>query len=121
MQAYLCGTLKKYLLDKCTDKPLLYLRYVDDIFLIWQHGEDKLEQFHAYVNSLHHNINLTLTSSAANIPYLDVSVSLDGTNIHTSIYTKSTDRHGYLHYNSFHPMHIKQSIAYSQLIRHKRI
>ena len=112
---------EKYLLDNCTDRPFLYLRYVDDIFVIWQHGEDKIEQFHAYVNSLHPNINLTLTSSATNIPYLDVSVSLDGTNIHTSIYTKSTDRHGYLHYKSFHPMHIKKSIGYFQFIRYKRI
>ena len=108
---------KKYLLDNCTDKPFLYLRYIDDIFVIWQHGEDKLEQFHAYVNSLHPNINLTLTSSATNIPYLVVSVSFDGTNIHTSIYTKSTDRH----YKSIRPMHIKKSIVYSQFIRYKRI
>ena len=76
---------KKHLLDSCTDQPFLYLRYVDDIFSIWQHGEDKLEQFHAYVNSMQPNINLTLTSSATNIPYLDVSVSFDSTNIHTSI------------------------------------
>ena len=85
---------EKYLLDNCTDKPFLYLRYVDDIFAIWQHGEHKLEQFHAYVNSIHPNINLTLRLSATNIPYIDVSVSLHGTNIRTSIYTKSTDSHG---------------------------
>ena len=112
---------EKYLLDNCTDKPFQYLRYIDDIFVIWQHSEDKLEQFHAYVNSIHPNINLTLKSFATNIPYLDVSVSFDGTNIHTGIYTKSTDRHGYLHYKSFHPIHIKKSIVYSQFIRYKRI
>ena len=67
--------IEKYLLDNCTDKPFLYLCYIDDIFAIWQHSEVKLEQFHAYVNSIHPNINLTLTSSATNIPYLDVSVS----------------------------------------------
>ena len=70
---------------------------------------------------MHPIINLTLTSSATNIPYLDVSVSFDGTNIHTSIYAKSTDRHGYLHYKSFHPIHIKKSIVYSQFIGYKRI
>ena len=78
---------EKYLLDNCTDKPFLYLCYMDDIFVMWKHGEDKLEQLHAYVNSIHPNINLTLASSATNIPYLDVSVSFDGT---TSIYTKCT-------------------------------
>ena len=112
---------EKYLPDNCTDKPFLYLRNIDDIFGMWHHGEDKLEQFHAYVNSLYPNINLTLTSSATNISYLDVYVSLDGTNMHTSIYTKSTDGHGYLHYRSFHPMNIKKSLVYSQFIRYKRI
>ena len=73
------------------------------------------------MNSIYPNINLTLKSSATNIPYLDVSVSFDGTNLHTSIYTKSTEWHGYLHFNSFHPIHLKKSIVYSQFIRYKRI
>ena len=50
-----------------------------------------------------------------------LSVSFDGTNIHTSICTKPIDRHGYLHYNSLSPIHIKKSIVYSQFIRYKRI
>ena len=112
---------EKYLLDNCTEKPFLYLRYIDDIFAIRQHGEDILEQFHAYVNSIHPNINLTLTSSASNMPYLDVSVSSDGTNIHISIYTKSTNKHGYLNYKSFYPIHIKKNIVYSEFIRYRRI
>ena len=113
--------LEKYMLDNSTVKPFLHLRYIDDIFAIWPHGEDILEQFHAYVNSIHPNINLTSTSSATNISHLDVSVSLDDTNIHTSIYTKSTDGHGYPHYKSFRPILIRKSIVYSQLITHKRI
>ena len=111
---------EKYLLDNCTDKPFLYLRYVDDIFVIRQQDEDKLEQFHVYVNSMHPIINLMLTSSATNISYIDVSISFEGTNVHTSIYTRSTDRHGFLHYQSFHPMHIKKRIVYSQFIKYKR-
>ena len=107
VQTYLCGALKKYLLDNCTDKPFLYLRCIDDIFAIWQHGEYKLEQLHAYVNNIHPNINPAITSYIIHyysIHYLDVSVSFDGTNILTSIYTKSTDRHGCLHYKGFHPI-----------------
>ena len=72
---------EKYFLDNCTGNPFLYLRYMNDIFAIWQHVEDKLKQFHAYVNSIHPKIKLTLTSSATNISYLDVSVSFGGTNM----------------------------------------
>ena len=113
--------LDKYLLDNCTNKPFLYLCYIYDIFVIWQQGEDKLGLFHEYVNSIHPNIKLTSTSSANNISYHDVSASLDDTNIHTSIYTKSTDRHRYLHYKGIHPIHIKKSIVYYQFIGYKRI
>ena len=75
----------------------------------WQHGEDKLEQFYEYVNSMHSNTKLTLTSSAAHICYLDVLVSFDGANIYTCIYKNSTDRHGYLHHKCFHLLHIKKA------------
>ena len=46
MQAYM-RNFEEYMLNNGKDKPFLYLRYIDDIFAIWQHGEDKLEQFHA--------------------------------------------------------------------------
>ena len=90
MQTYLCGTLKKHLLDNCTDKPFLYIRYIDDIFVAWQYSEDKLEQFHEYAYSIHPNIKLKLTSSVTSISFIDVSVSFDGKNIHTSRQTDNT-------------------------------
>ena len=113
--------LENYLFYNCTDKPFIYLLYIDDIIVVWQNGEDKLEQCHEYANSVHPNIKLISTSSETNISYLDVSVSLNDTNLHTSIYTKSTDRHGYLHYKCLHPIHIKKSIVYYQFNRYKRI
>ena len=55
---------EKHLIDNCTDKPFLCLCYIYDIFVIRQHGDDRLEQFHEYVNSIHPGNKLTLTSSA---------------------------------------------------------
>ncbi|KAJ7341595.1 hypothetical protein JRQ81_005891 [Phrynocephalus forsythii] len=52
--------LEQRFLNHCTQKPLLYLRYIDDIFLIWTHGEQSLKKFHQDFNSFHPNINLTL-------------------------------------------------------------
>ena len=97
--------------------------------MIWQHGDDKLEQLHEYAKGKQPNIKLTLTSSATIISYLDVTVPFDGTNIQSirysvcwyresvqsvsclsvdiintldsSVYLSFTDRHGSLHYNSF--------------------
>ena len=41
--------------------------------------------------------------------------------IFTTLHKKPTDSHSYLHYNSCHPVHIKNSIIFCQFIRYKRI
>ncbi len=39
--------LERRLLDTAPDglRPVLYVRYIDDIFMIWSHGSDSLERF----------------------------------------------------------------------------
>ena len=39
----------------------------------------------------------------------------------TTLYTKPTDKHSYLRYDSCHPTHVKQSLPYSQLLRIRRL
>ena len=41
--------------------------------------------------------------------------------IHIDIYINPRDSHQYLHYQSSHPLHIKNSISYSQALRVSRI
>ena len=41
--------------------------------------------------------------------------------LHTDLYIKPTDGHQYRHYQSSHPLHIKNSIPYSQALRVSRI
>ena len=36
------ANLEKNFLQNTHNKPLIYLRYIDDIFLLWTHGEEKL-------------------------------------------------------------------------------
>ena len=48
-------------------------------------------------------------------------ISIRHNELHTSLHTKSTDRHMYLNYNSEHPMSLKNSILFSQFLRLKRI
>ena len=39
--------------------PLIWWRYIDDVFLLWTHGEDKLNDFITYLNNLHPTIKFT--------------------------------------------------------------
>ena len=54
--------------------------------------------------------------------FLDVITKVDKDNqeIYSTLYTKPTDNHGYLDYESCHLIHNKMSIPYSQFLRLKR-
>ncbi|XP_074924975.1 uncharacterized protein LOC142047212 [Chelonoidis abingdonii] len=101
--------------------PLLYLRYIDDIFIIWTHGKETLEKFHHDFNSFHPTINLSLDQSTWEVHFLDTTVQISDGHINTTLYRKPTDRYAYLHASSFHPGHITRSIVYSQALRYNRI
>ena len=45
--------------------PTLWIRYVDATFVIWQHGEDQLLQFHQHLNLLCPNIQFTKRKGAS--------------------------------------------------------
>ena len=101
--------------------PLVWYRYIDDIFFIWTHGEEKLKFFLADLNKYHPNINFTHESNKECINFLDLKVSLLDNKLSTDLYIKPTDRHQYLHYSSSHPDHTKKLIVYSQTLRLNRI
>ena len=98
-------------------QPLKWLRFIDDIFLIWTHGEHKLNQFVEHLNSCVESINFTMEASSKEIPFLDVLVRLDQGRLSTDLYSKPTDSHSYLKFESSHPKNCKNSIPYSQFLR----
>ena len=102
------GDLEEKLLAQFPLKPYLWWRYIDDIFMVWTHGEDKLEDFINHINSLHSTMKFTHEFSESHISFLDVTVSLDNNNkISKDLFVKSTDTHQYLLHTSCHPSHIK--------------
>ncbi|XP_059582023.1 uncharacterized protein LOC109284452 [Alligator mississippiensis] len=113
--------LEEDFLKNCTIKPLLYLRYIDDIFIIWSENQESLIEFHQKFNSHHPSIRLSLEYSSTNIPFLDTMISIQKGKIQTTVYKKPTDQHTYLHKTSNHPKHTKKAVIYSQAIRYHRI
>ena len=100
-----------------TYKPLVWFRYIDDIFFIWTHGQDKLQQFLVDLNKFHPSIKFTHESNRKNVTFLDVDVKFLNGRIITDLHIKATDLHQYLHYTPSHPYHTKRSIVYSQALR----
>ena len=81
-------------------QPLVWFRYIDDIFFIWTHGEQELQTFLCSLNEFHTDIKFTYESSKESIAFLDLQVSVKNSKIITDLYVKSTDCHHYLHYLS---------------------
>ena len=55
-------------------KPRIWWRYIDDIFIVWTEGEEKLRKFIDYLNSAHETIKFTYKWSKHEIDFLDVKV-----------------------------------------------
>ena len=108
-------------------KPLVWYRYIDDIFLIWTHGNDELEKFLLFVENysdmkkMKSIIKFEVNKSESEVNFLDVSVKLEDGSLSTSLFCKATDAHLYLNYSSNHPKHVLNNIPKGQFIRIRRI
>ena len=102
-------------------QPMIWFKYIDDIFFVWTHGEEKLEEFMADFNAFNPNIQFTYESSKKSIAFLDLDVALYNGRLESTVHVKPTDRYQYFHYSSSHPEHTKRSIVFSQTLRVSRI
>lgn len=113
-------------LSKCPKKPLCYLRYLDDIFIIWQHTIEEFQTFFDTLNNQHKNIKLKSTVSETSVDFLDITIFKgnkfnNSGSFDTKVYFKPTDTHELLHKSSYHPKHTFKGIIKSQVIRFHRI
>ena len=86
-------------------QPFVWLRNINDIFFIWTHGKEELENFMKESNSFRHHIKFTFESNIENINFLDVRINLSNGHLMTNMYVKPTDCHQYLDISSSHSNH----------------
>ena len=109
---------EKFIYPKINGLSMLYLRYSDDIFLLWTDSKKSLQAFLQNVNQQHPSIKFEAQMSTKEINFLDTTIYI---NFLTRLYRKPTDRQSYLHNYSYHPNATKRGIPYSQALRMKRI
>ena len=99
-----------------------YLRFIDDIFLIWTGTTDQLMKFKQQINEVHPSIKFDFNFSNKEINFLDTVVyKTQSGKLETKLYRKESDRQAYLHRKSEHPESLKRSIPFSQALRLRRI
>lgn len=94
-------------------KPNLWLRYVDDTFIIWKHGRDHLDRFLDHINSITESIKFTMEIEENNqLPFLDVLVKrCDNQTLKTQVYRKATHTGRYLNFTSNHHPNVLVGVA----------
>lgn len=110
-------------------KPLLFFRFLDDVFFLWPGTTKQLKDFENFLNNIIPDISITLNNNEHEIPFLDMIIYKDTadtdsgpiTTLQTKIFFKPTDNHQLLHTKSFHPKHTQRGLLKSQLIRFKRL
>ena len=98
-------------------QPSYYRRYIDDIFLIWDHSSEELDGFIDHLNSIHPTIKFTKSISDTVITYLDLDIYKKDNILHTRTHFKSTKTFSYLHGQSNHPSSTFKGVTKGENIR----
>ena len=101
--------------------PLLYCRFVDDTFSIFNNDSEALS-FFSRLNDLHPDLQFTMESETENqLPFMDVLIKRVGDDLIRSVYRKPTFTGLYTRWDSFAPTGQKISLIKSLAIRAFRI
>ena len=98
-----------------------YLRFIDDIFLIWNGTKTDFDNLLKKINECHPSIKFEYEMTKTEINFLDTTVFKVNNKLRTKQYVKPTDRQSYLHSKSEHPNSAKKSIAYSQALMFNKV
>ena len=115
-------TLEEKSIQTSELKPKLWLRYVDDILVIWSHGEDTLDDFLEHLNTQNDAIKFTMEKeNERELAFLDVKIKRETNSFSFKIHRKSTHSDLYLQWNSNHSTTSKMSVVRSLVDRAFRI
>ncbi|XP_040188254.1 uncharacterized protein LOC120920313 [Rana temporaria] len=105
----------------CAANILVWQRYIDDIFIVWDGLENELQEMLRLMNINSFNLFFTMSYNDKEVSFLDIRIfkELDGA-LGTSLFRKETAGNTLLHAESFHPEVLKKSIPYSQFLRLRR-
>ena len=116
--AFLCHYEKEWL-DNCPIhfKPVIYKRYVDDIFVLFS-SKEHLQLFVDYMNKQHKCLKFTSEAENDNsFSFLDIKITHHNQQFKTSVYSKPTFSGVFTHYESYADQTHKKSLIATLLFR----
>ena len=106
-------------------QPLLLKRYIDDVFIIWQHDRKSLLNFISKLNQFHPNLHFKFNYSAEETAFLDLTIYKGPSfqtkhMLDTKTFQKEHNLYQYLHYSSNHPQSTFKAIIVGECTRYVR-
>ena len=96
--------------------PLVWFRFIDDIFFVWTGKKDSIDRFISFTqnysksNNMKSKIKFEIHLSTNEVHFLDVTVYLKHGKLGTTLFTKPTDSHFYLNTSSRHLSYVLKDI-----------
>ena len=107
-------------------KPVIYKRYIDDIFFVWQHSLAALRQFVRLFNSIYPEIKVTGQYSLTRIEFLDLVIYKHPSHfwetnlLDTMTHAKELNTYLYIPYTSWHSQAMFTAWVKAEIQRHAR-
>ena len=116
------GKVETELLSRSTFKPLVWKRYIDDIFSLWDISREELKQFIEQANNHHPTIKFTAEISETETTFLDTVVYkgnrfVTESVLHIRTHYKATETFQYTHFSSCHPPGVKRGFIKGEALR----
>ena len=102
--------------------PVSWLRFLDDVLMLWSDSQEKLDDFLEHLNNQMTHITFTMTHSLQSTTFLDLEI-YKGTRfrreniLDTKLFIKPTNPQTFLHYTSCHPATTFTTIIKGEIIR----
>ena len=100
--------------------PRIWLRFQDDVFMVWDHGQTSLSLFLQHVNAQDPSIQVDLHSSPSSVRFLDLELyRSDPTSsiLRFRVAFKETHSFALLPSSSHHPPHVHRGVVFAEVLR----
>ena len=91
---------EKFIFPFLTNLSDFYLRFIHDIFLIWNSTKTEFDNFLKKINECHPSIKFEYEMTKTEINFLDTRVFKVVNKLRIKLYVKPTDRQSYSHSKS---------------------
>ena len=92
---------EKRALETAVVKPKVWLRDIDDIFMMWNSDEQWVRQFHQYLNNQHPNKRVYTWRLERSLPWVSKWRGHDN-KIPTSVFRKDVHTDHYINFDTYH-------------------